>query len=157
MENTGDNTSLILSVLLSGLLKNNEIIDKLHLDQESINIINDILKNHPSILDNITNDLTKILNDGEINSNDIPSIILLLKDSYNLYVSTKELKITQKQVLEFIKNTMIILIESNILKTNEENKVMIVMLINTSICLLESQINLNKTVNCSFNCFKFKD
>lgn len=137
--------------ILGKILEDNNIIIKLQLNEDNINIISMILKNHPDILNNISDDISKIINDKVIDISDIPEIILLLKDSVNLYSSLHDLKLTKEQIINFIKNIVILIIESDEIKINESNKSLIINLINISVKLLESEINLKKTFTCK--CF----
>lgn len=142
-------TTLILSDLLKTLIKDTDLISKIQLDSNTLSIINMIIQNHPEVLNNVSNDISIIIADKNINMADIPQIILLIKDSYNLIGSAKDLKLSKKNIIDFIKYTMIILIESNFIKC--DNKDLIVSLINLSINLLESEVNLDKKINCK--CF----
>lgn len=142
-------STLILSDLLKTLIKDTDLINKIQIDTNILSIINMIIQNHPEVLNNISNDISIIISDGNINMADIPQIILLIKDSYNLVGSAKNLKITKKNIIDFIKYTMIILIESNFIKC--DNKDLIISLINLSINLLESEVNLDKKIICK--CF----
>ena len=137
--------------IIEKILKDNNLIIKLQLSEDSINIINTILKNHPNILNNISDDICKIINDKIIDIYDIPEIILLIKDSINLYSSLNDLKLTKEQIINFIKNIVILIIESDEIKINEDNKNLIINLINMSVKLLESEINFKKTLFCK--CF----
>ena len=142
-------STLILSDLLKTLIKDSDLINKIQIDANILSIINMIIQNHPEVLNNISNDISIIISDGNINIADIPQIILLIKDSYNLVGSAKNLKITKKNIIDFIKYTMIILIESDFIKC--DNKDLIISLINLSINLLESEVNLDKKIICK--CF----
>ena len=144
---------IILTKVLEEILQNKDIVSKLNLNQQNIDLINLILKNHPKILDELSNDINKIMKDGTINADDIPNIVLLFNDIFNLYIPISNLKLTKEQIMQFIKNVLIILVESNTIHINDNDKKLIVNLIIVSIKLLESQINFKKTcILCS--CFR---
>jgi hypothetical protein len=142
---------LILSKVLEKALQNKELIDSIKLSEQNIDIINKILKNHPSILENVSNDISKIINNGSLDINDIPNMILLFNDIIELYTPISNLKLTKEEIVGFIKNVLIILVESDIIKLDNIDKKIIINLIIVSIKLLETQINLKKScILCSF-------
>lgn len=138
----------ILNQLLSKITNNKDYLLSINLTENEINIINLILKNHPELLTNICNNISDILKDKKIDMNDIPKIILLLKDVINLYSTTKNLKIKKNDVIDFIKNILIILINSDIIKIDTEDKVLINNLIILSVQLLETNINMKFNKLC---------
>ena len=139
----------ILNQLLAKITNNKDFLLSINLTETEINIINLILSNHPELLNNICNDISDIVKDKVINMNDIPRIILLLKNVINLYSTTKNLKIKKNDIIDFIKNILIILINSDIIKIDSEDKVLINNLIILSVQLLETNVNIN------FNKFSF--
>ena len=106
----------LLNKLIQKISQDKEFMNIINLDQKSLDVINLILKNHPKILENICNDIKNITQDKEISINDIPSIILLCKDIFNLYSESKKIKLTKIQIIEFIKNIIVILVKSNLIK-----------------------------------------
>lgn len=133
--------NIILNKLLEKINDKNFMI-KIKLNDSELNIINVILKNHPKILDEICLNVSTIIKDKILDTNDIPSIILLCKNIFNVYVSSNKIKLTKKEIVDFIKNIVIILVESEIVNTND--KALILAMINLSIQLLETKIDLKK-------------
>jgi hypothetical protein len=138
----------ILNQLLAKITNNKDFLVSINLTENEINIINLILKNHPELLNNICNDIYDIVKDNVINVNDIPRIILLLKDVINLYSTKNNLKIKKNDIIDFIKNILIILINSDIIKIDSENKILINNLIILSVQLLETNINIKLNKFC---------
>ena len=138
----------ILNQLLAKITNNKDFLLSINLTETEINIINLILNNHPELLNNICNDISNIVKDKVININDIPRIILLLKNVINLYSTTKNLKIKKNDIIDFIKNILIILINSDIIKIDSEDKVLINNLIVLSVQLLETNVNVNFNKFC---------
>ena len=100
---------------------------------------------------NIYKDIKKITEDKAITLNDIPEIILLCKDIFNLYSESNKIKLTKIEIIEFIKNIVLfILFKSDLVKINDSDKELIINLINLSIKLLETKINLRKTCVLKF-------
>ena len=77
-------------------------------------------------------------------------MLLLMTDVLNTNTSElNKLKLTRKQVINFVKDIFIILIQSNIIKTfSKENKDIIISLLDISIKLLEAKVNVKKVINC---------
>ena len=93
--------------------------------------------------------IKKIVSDQVINSADIPEIILLVQDMLNSHVGEiNKLKVTREQVITMIKNIFIILIESDVIKTSSESKLACLTLLDLSIKLLESKVNVQKVIRC---------
>ena len=143
----------ILNQLLAKITNNKDFLVSINLTENEINIINLILKNHPELLNNICNDIYDIVKDNVINVNDIPRIILLLKDVINLYSTKNNLKIKKNDIIDFIKNLLIILINSDIIKIDSEDKILINNLIILSVQLLETNINIKLNKFCFLPAF----
>ena len=140
-----------LNNLIQKFIEDKDFINKINLNQKNLNVISFIFKNHPEILKNIYKDIKKITEDKAITLNDIPEIILLCKDIFNLYSESNKIKLTKIEIIEFIKNIVIfILFKSDLVKMNDSDKELILNLINLSIKLLETKINLRKTCVLKF-------
>lgn len=139
-----------LTLLIKKISEDKQFIDTINLDKKSLDVIYFIFNRHPKILENICNDIKNITNDKVISVNDIPSIILLCKDIFNLYSESNNIKLTKIEIIDFIKNLLIILIKSDLIKINDNEKELIIDLINLSIKLLETKINLRKTCVLKF-------
>ena len=140
-----------LNNLIQKFIEDKDFINKINLNQKNLNVISFIFKNHPEILKNIYKDIKKITEDKAITLNDIPEIILLCKDIFNLYSESNKIKLTKIEIIEFIKNIVLfILFKSDLVKINDSDKELIINLINLSIKLLETKINLRKTCVLKF-------
>jgi len=138
--------NLILALIKENI-KNIEFTSKINLNEESIRIINLIIGSNTNIFDDLDKNIKDIIADRVLDINDIPSIILSITDIINLS-STKlnKLKITRYQVINFIKDILKILIELDTIKVSD--KVLVEKLIDLSIKLLSSKINVKKVVTC---------
>ena len=140
-----------LNNLIQKFIEDKDFINKINLNQKNLNVISFIFKNHPEILKNIYKNIKKITEDKAITLNDIPEIILLCKDIFNLYSESNKIKLTKIEIIEFIKNIVIfILFKSDLVKMNDSDKDLILNLINLSIKLLETKINVKKTCVLKF-------
>ena len=133
-------------------VKNINFNERIKLNKESVDVLQIIISRYPKILNDMSCHIKHIISDNIINSKDIPEILLLFSDLFNTNVSQfNKLKITRSQVIHFIKNIFIILIDSNIIKTgSDENKNICLSLLDISIKLLETKINVKKMITCSF-------
>ena len=150
-------TSLIdlsfnLTTFITNIIKDLSFNESIKLNNDSTTVIELILTKYPKLLDDMGTHLNKIINDNIINNKDIPEMLLLMTDVLNANTSElNKLKLTRKQVINFVKDIFIILIESNIIKTfSKENKDIIISLLDISIKLLESKVNVKKVINCFF-------
>jgi hypothetical protein len=153
LDNEGVNETInnevnnLILTLIKENIKNKEFTSKINLNEESIRIINLIIENNTNIFDDLDKNIKDIIADRVLDINDIPSIILSITDIINLS-STKlnKLKITRDQVINFIKDLLKILIELDTIKVND--KVLVEKLIDLSIKLLSSKINVKKVITC---------
>jgi hypothetical protein len=119
------------------------------LDSDSIMVIYLILSKYPKLLDDMSVHLKNIINDSVINNKDLPEMLLLMSEVLNTNTSElNKLKLTRKQVINFVKDVLIILIESKKIKINSTEKVIVLSLLDVSIKLLESKVNVKKVVSC---------
>ena len=140
----------LLMKIIKKISEDKQFIDSINLDKKNLDIIYYIFNKHPKILENICNDIKNIIQDKIISINDIPSIILLCKDIFNLYSESNNIKLTKIEIIEFIKNIMIILVKGNLIKINDSDKKLIIDIINLSINLLETKVSLRKTCILKF-------
>ena len=76
-------------------------------------------------------------------------MLLLMSEVLNTNTSElNKLKLTRKQVINFVKDVLIILIESQKIKINSTEKVVVLSLLDISIKLLESKVNVKKVISC---------
>ena len=119
------------------------------LDSDSVMVIYLILSKYPKLLDDMSVHLKNIISDSVINNKDLPEMLLLMSEVLNTNTSElNKLKLTRKQVINFIKDVLIILIESQKIKINSTEKVVVLSLLDVSIKLLESKVNVKKVVSC---------
>ena len=117
------------------------------LNSDSVMVIYLILSKYPKLLDDMGVHLKNIINDSVINNKDLPEMLLLMSDVLNTNTSElNKLKLTRKQVINFVKDVLIILIESQKIKTVQ--KEIVLSLLDVSIKLLESKVNVKKVVSC---------
>jgi hypothetical protein len=146
-----NNVVSTLSNLVFDLIKekigDKEFIQKIKLNEESIKVINLILGSNTTIFNDLSKHIKDVISDKVIDINDIPSIILIIKDIVN--INTKQinkLKLTREQVITFIKNVLFILIESETIKVKDKQTVE--QLIDLSVQLLSTKINVQRVVRC---------
>jgi hypothetical protein len=135
--------------LLQSKLSDTEFGIKVNLNADSLAVLNLVLSKCPQVIDSIGIHIKKIMSDKVINLSDIPEIILLVQDVLNTNVNElNKIKVTRGQVIQMIKNIFIILIESNEIKTTPETKENCLILLDLSIKLLESKVNVQKVIKC---------
>lgn len=169
--NTGNLNELPLSNFLENMLvKNNnikELLEKLtfKFDDKLLSILKNILAKSPDSLNRISVNIRDILKDGLINHKDIPKMFILVANLYKTEFNTiiKDLSLTSKQVIDFIKFLISLMIDLDYVKVN--NKQEAFESIDNSSVLLELVIpseNINNNVTnvnnscCAgfFNCKK---
>jgi hypothetical protein len=164
METQDISSSLIdVSKVVISDLSSNPIVDtfvtllkskldvQVKLNPDALAILYLVLSKCPQVINSIGIHIKKIMSDKVINSSDIPEIILLVQDVLNTNVSElNKIKVTRGQVIQMIKNIFIILIESNEIKTTPETKDNCLILLDLSIKLLESKVNVQKVIKCGF-------
>ena len=152
MENTVCDVSLV-EILLTQL-SNKKFIIKTKISSENLQILNLVLNKCPSIINSMGTHIQKIMSDQEITLTDIPEIILLIQEVLNVNFSQiNKLQITRNQIIMLVKDIFIILIESNIIKTNPELKQNCLLLLDLSVKLLESTVQVQKVIKCK--CLNF--
>ena len=107
---------------------------KIVLTTEVTDIIIKIIDLSPDFLDDIEKPLLKIVKDNNIDSNDLPQLILLIQKLYQIIYSNKINKINSKkiplvcgQILKFICHFLIL---DERIKINETHTVIVIELIN---------------------------
>jgi hypothetical protein len=138
-----------LFTILKSKLADSKFVQDIKLDEHSVQIINLILSKCPNVINGLSAHIQTIVSDNVVNSSDIPTIILLVRDVLNTNVSElNRVKVTRNQVILFIKNIFTILIEADVIKT--ESKQTILLLIDLCVKLLESKVNVRKVIKCKF-------
>jgi len=143
------------TTFLSGFLGDKNI--GLVIDHKTADNMRTILVQFPEIIADIDEHLMKILSDDVINMNDLPQIILLIKDVMNINAKDlKKMKITKKDVVNLIEKIIIILIETNVIKTDDKKESFIVAL-KLGMDILESTIDISEKSGCwDWNCWNCK-
>ena len=120
---------------------------KLNLDDNSIKVINMILQSNTTILNDLNKHIASVIADKTLDVNDVPTLILMIKDMVNSNVpQINKLKLTREQIITFIKNVLFILIETDTIKVKDKQSVE--QLIELSIQLLSTKVNVKKVVKC---------
>jgi len=140
-----------LVTLLQSKLANAEFVIKTKINEDGLRVLNLVLSKCPTSINSMGMHIKKIVSDQVINSKDIPEIILLVQEVLNTNVKElNKLKVTREEVIALVKNIFVILIESNEIKTTPENKQTCLDLVDLSIKLLESKVNVQKVIRCKF-------
>ena len=142
----------ILVTLLQTKLSNPNFITEIKLDEQSLKIISLVINLCPDVINQMGVHIKKIVSDNVINSKDIPEILLLLSDVLNTNsTQLNKIKVTREQIINLIKNIFVILIESNTIKTGSDtDKQVCLALLDLSVKLLESKVNIQKVIRCKF-------
>lgn len=139
----------ILTSFITECIKDLSFNETCKLDNDSVLVINLILSKYPKLLDDMSVHLKNIISDSVINNKDLPEMLLLMSEVLNTNTSElNKLKLTRKQVINFVKDVLIILIESQKIKINSTEKVVVLSLLDISIKLLESKVNVKKVISC---------
>ena len=151
--------------ILGNILNTEERINKLKtnikIKDNEIEFILKLINLCPELFKEISKGLDNILKDNVIDSHDVPYIIKIVKDSYQIITKkNSQLKnITLEDSILFIKNIILILIEYEYIKVN--NKENIDLLIELCIDLLQTNLELkinlwDKIKRCKqyFSCSK---
>ena len=103
---------------------------------------------YPDLLKEIDISLIDIIADKVIDSNDIPRLIVLVKNIYKKFSEQDKFKkinkITLEDSINFIKNLILILIELGHIKVNDKEKV--ILIIDLCIDLLTSSMDLGQSL-----------
>ena len=138
----------ILGELIAEEAKMNELKVNLKLTNEFIELMKKINEVYPDLLKEIDISLIDIIADKVIDSNDIPRLIVLVKNIYKKFSDQDKFKkinkITLEDSINFIKNLILILIELGHIKVNDKEKV--ILIIDLCIDLLTSSIDLNQSL-----------
>jgi hypothetical protein len=106
-----------------------------------------MVNNSPEIFKIIEKDINAIITDGILDTEDLPLVVLLVKDVLNLNLSSINSSIkglTVQDSIQFIKDLLIILIKEDYIIVRDEKKVK--KLIDNCIDLLSSTINVKTTL-----------
>lgn len=125
---------------------------RLNLNNNTIYIINRVLEQFPELFQNIDKHINVIIEDGKFDINDVPQIVLMIKDIINGDVKKfKKLKIRRSDAILLIEGILTILIDCDVLKTGN-NKDSIKTLLRLCVQILDAGVNLNETITCDWKC-----
>ena len=81
------------------------------INEENLNIINKIISQTPNIFNDIEKSIKEIINDGKINSNDVPQLIILVQIIYQVVYNINDSNINSSKRIEFTANILKFLIK----------------------------------------------
>ena len=144
----------LIKEILTDLVLNNTKIDEvkinLSLNNEFILFFKKIIVSYPKLLDELEESIGNIIEDKVLDVNDIPHLVVLIKNIYKKFNDKNNFKkmynITFEDSVNFIKNILLILIELEHVKVNNKEKVISILdicidLLSTSIELQDSIFN----------------
>jgi hypothetical protein len=147
-ENENKNTVSLETIFVSVLkekIQDSNFVLRLNLTKREIYIIQLFLTQESNMLGNIGKQISAIVKDGKLDSSDIPTIVLLIQDVINLKsVNINNLKITVKDVIDFIENSLLVLLEAGVIQTG--NLELCKSVLQSSVALLESTIQLDQSI-----------
>ena len=142
------NLGKLIGELIAEEAKMNELKVNLKLTNEFIELMKKMNEVYPDLLKEIDISLIDIIADKVIDSNDIPRLIVLVKNIYKKFSEQDKFKkinkITLEDSINFIKNLILILIELGHIKVNDKEKV--ILIIDLCIDLLTSSIDLSQSL-----------
>jgi len=144
--------SMLLNIFID-LLANEEELNKLKLnlklEPKHVHLIQKITELLPSLFDDLSDSISKIYEDKVLDSKDIPSLVILMKNSYRKCINSKDLVrnikgITLEDSIDFIKNVLLILIELGHIKV--QNKDDVISMLHICIDLLTSSVDISSSL-----------
>jgi hypothetical protein len=125
------------------------------IDDSIINLIKIIKQSSPDSLKDISNLFEEISADGKLNINDVPKIVLFIAELYNSKLNNvlKKNNLTASNVLELIKFIIHSAVELDLV--NVEDKVKIFQVLDLSLSLLNTTIQISALVSIKNACSKF--
>lgn len=124
----------------------------LNLDPVAIEIINRVLDQFPELFERINDSIKSVMVDGVFDANDIPTLVLMVKDVINMDKKIlKKLKVTRSDAVSMLEGILIILIEENVIKAGDKKDSM-KSLLRLSVRILEAGVDLDATINCNWLC-----
>ena len=141
-------------------IKNNELFDKLlntykiDLTPLQVSTIKNILSssNINENFNNLIRNINQIFSDNKIDLHDIPIIIKIVNENFNFKDQNIIMNITKDDIINIIKIIILILQETKIIIINNVDLLFILKIINSSLYLLDLNIEINTK---KFNCFCF--
>ena len=161
IELTIEDKKMVMRKLLADFLMDKTKVDKLKVDlnlsTQFLDFLSKITESYPELLNEIEKSLTDIISDKVIDSNDIPKLVVLIKNVYKNFNDSnnfkKLFKITIEDSINFIKNILLILIELEHVKVKDKDSVIII--IDLCIDLLTTSVDVTETLISKFkSCFR---
>jgi len=154
ISNSSFNLESDLFQMIETKIRDAGFIFHLGLTSNDVYVIQLLLTQQSTLFGDIGKQLSVILKDGNVDLRDIPHLVLLMKDIIN-FKSThlSNLNITVKDLIDFIENILIILLESGVIKTNDT--ILYENILKSSVALLESSIQLNQSIETVRCCCSF--
>jgi hypothetical protein len=113
----------LLGKILKNKIKNNTGIT---LSEDVVLIVLKLLKTAPSYFNNVEKTFVKIVKDNKLDASELPNVIVLVQELYELIYKNKDTKLDSKKrgdvcasILKFLLHT---LVEERIIKINEHQK-----------------------------------
>lgn len=148
--------------LLKTYLRNEEGNFKvdLNIDDEVIRVIHHIIDFYPNMFTNIEKSVVDIIKDGKINGNDIPHLLVIVKELYRLMYSSKKIKINAKKCIFITASVLkcvvyILVLERKIYIEQDKQEdflSQINILIDSCVDLLGYAKTINKNCSSCFSC-----
>ena len=161
IELTIEDKKMVMRKLLADFLIDKTKVDKLKVDlnlsTQFLDFLSKITESYPELLNEIEKSLTDIVSDKVIDSNDIPKLVVLIKNVYKNFNDSnnfkKLFKITIEDSINFIKNILLILIELEHINVKDKDSVIII--IDLCIDLLTTSVDVTETLISKFkSCFR---
>jgi hypothetical protein len=149
---TNNNNNDLLNMMytfVNNHLQIDNIKTKIGITDKSIKIINVFLKICPDIFTQIETNINQILIDDIIDIHDIPIIIVMIKDIYNINYKTlgknvTQITFTQEELIIFIQDIILIMIEFEYILVSNKQKT--INMVKSSINLLSSSLEHASTI-----------
>jgi len=143
----------LTEILLNHELNKQNMDTNITLTENQISILNFVVKNSPSALDDVSCSILEIIKDSKIDLSDIPSFIKIVKVVYILCYQNKEINVTGSQLVSIIGPVIKYIVQIIIKYNNVSNSDVLIAscdsIIDISIEMIELQSSL-KTKKCSF-------
>ena len=156
-----EDKKMVMGKLLADFLLDKTKVDKLKIDlnlnTKFLDFLKKVTESYPELLNDIEKSLSDIVSDKVIDSNDIPKLIVLIKNVYKNFNDSNNFKklfnVTIEDSIYFIKNIILILIELDYIKVKDKNEV--TQIIELCIDLLTTSVDVTETLYDRItSCFK---
>ena len=139
---------------LENIISNVNELVSLNIDNNSIEFIQMVIEKSPETFKSISSKMSAILQDGVLNSDDVPLLINIIKDVMNIdHKKMARNMMTVENVLKFVKSMIEILIVKDHIKVDDKDKIF--KLMDISFTLLTTSIDTSETItDCIKRLFK---